>query len=84
MIIIKSGERFRCLVMAKERKRASELSFFMRNAAGGRRDVIFGAFANGILIFFLPALLLPVLGSLGFEGITFGDSDFGIVGILVA
>lgn len=42
-----------------------------------------GAFANGILISFLPALLLPVLGSLGFEGTTFGDSDFGIVGILL-
>ncbi|WP_236620415.1 hypothetical protein [Geobacillus thermopakistaniensis] len=32
-----------------------------------------GAFANGILISFLPALLLPVLGLLGFEGTTFGD-----------
>jgi PTS system ascorbate-specific IIC component len=51
------------------------------NAADGRRDAIFGAFANGILISFLPVLLLPVLGSLGFEGKTFGDSDFGIVGV---
>ncbi len=59
--------------------------FFVGNAiGGGRRGVIFGAFANGILISFLPALLHPVLGSLEFEGITFGDSDFGIVGILVA
>lgn len=53
------------------------------NATGGRRGAIFGAFANGILISFLPALLLPVLGSLGFEGTTFGDSDFGVVGILL-
>ncbi|MCX8002594.1 MAG: PTS ascorbate transporter subunit IIC [Anoxybacillus mongoliensis] len=53
------------------------------NATGGRRGAILGAFANGILISFLPALLLPVLGSLGFEGTTFGDSDFGIVGILL-
>ncbi|GMO00852.1 hypothetical protein PthstB1num2_28920 [Parageobacillus thermoglucosidasius] len=53
------------------------------NATGGRRGAIFRAFANGILISFLPALLLPVLGSLGFEGTTFGDSDFGIVGILL-
>lgn len=53
------------------------------NATGGRRGAIFGAFANGILISFLPAMLLPVLGSLGFEGTTFGDSDFGIVGILL-
>lgn len=53
------------------------------NATGGRRGAIFGAIANGLLISFLPALLLPVLGSLGFEGTTFGDSDFGIVGILL-
>jgi ascorbate PTS system EIIC component len=53
------------------------------NATGGRRGAFLGAFANGILISFLPALLLPVLGSLGFEGTTFGDSDFGIVGILL-
>ncbi|CCQ93229.1 PTS system Galactitol-specific IIC component [[Clostridium] ultunense Esp] len=53
------------------------------NATGGRRGAILGAFANGILISFLPAFLLPVLGSLGFEGTTFGDSDFGIIGILL-
>ncbi|MCM3716171.1 PTS ascorbate transporter subunit IIC [Halalkalibacter oceani] len=54
------------------------------NATGGRRGAMIGAFANGLLISFLPALLLPVLGSLGFEGTTFGDSDFGIVGILLS
>ena len=53
------------------------------NATGGRRGAVIGAFANGLLISFLPALLLPVLGSLGFEGTTFGDSDFGVVGILL-
>lgn len=53
------------------------------NAMGGRRGAILGAIANGILISFLPALLLPVLGTLGFEGTTFGDSDFGVVGILL-
>ncbi|XJZ26650.1 PTS ascorbate transporter subunit IIC [Bacillota bacterium Lsc_1132] len=53
------------------------------NATGGRRGAMIGAFANGLLISFLPALLLPVLGSLGFEGTTFGDSDFGVVGILL-
>jgi len=49
------------------------------NATGGRRGAHFLAFANGILISFLPALLLPVLGSFGFEGTTFGDSDFEIL-----
>lgn len=54
------------------------------NATGGRRGAMIGAFANGLLISFLPAFLLPVLGSLGFEGTTFGDSDFGLVGILLS
>ncbi|GGC83470.1 PTS ascorbate transporter subunit IIC [Thalassobacillus devorans] len=53
------------------------------NATGGRRGAIFGSAANGVLISFLPALLLPVLGTLGFEGTTFGDSDFGVVGIVL-
>lgn len=53
------------------------------NAMGGRRGAVIGAFANGLLISFLPALLLPVLGSLGFGGTTFGDADFGVVGILL-
>jgi PTS system ascorbate-specific IIC component len=53
------------------------------NATGGRRGAIFGSLANGLLISFLPALLLPVLGSLGFEGTTFGDADFGVIGIIM-
>ncbi|VBB05727.1 phosphotransferase system sugar-specific permease component [Lucifera butyrica] len=53
------------------------------NATGGRRGAILGAFANGLLISFLPALLLPVLGNLGFAGTTFGDADFGVVGIIL-
>ncbi len=53
------------------------------NATGGRRGALFGSMANGVIISFLPALLLPVLGSLGFEGTTFGDADFGMVGLLL-
>ncbi|MBN2908831.1 PTS ascorbate transporter subunit IIC [Polycladomyces sp. WAk] len=53
------------------------------NATGGRRGAILGAFANGLLISFLPALLLPLLGTLGFEKTTFGDSDFGVVGLIL-
>jgi len=52
------------------------------NATGGRRGVILGAFVNGLLITFLPILLLPVLGSLGYVNTTFGDADFGWVGII--
>lgn len=32
------------------------------NATGGRRGAMLGAFANGLLITFLPVFLLPVLG----------------------
>ncbi|CDQ20150.1 PTS system IIC component, L-Asc family [Halobacillus karajensis] len=53
------------------------------NATGGRRGAIIGSMANGVMISFLPALLLPVLGSLGFQGTTFGDADFGLVGIVL-
>ncbi len=53
------------------------------NATGGRRGAILGSFVNGILISFLPAVLLLVLGTLGYESTTFGDSDFGVVGILL-
>jgi len=53
------------------------------NATGGRRGSVIGAFVNGLAISFIPALLLPVLGDLGFSNTTFGDTDFGIIGILL-
>ena len=53
------------------------------NSTGGKRGAIIGAFVNGLLISFLPALLLPVLGNLGFQNTTFGDFDFGVIGILL-
>lgn len=53
------------------------------NATGGRVGAAVGGAANGVLISFIPAFLLPVLGNLGFANTTFGDTDFGVVGILV-
>ncbi|WP_075182440.1 PTS ascorbate transporter subunit IIC [Pantoea sp. 1.19] len=53
------------------------------NITGGRRGAMVGAFVQGLLISFLPAMLLPVLGDLGLASTTFGDADFGIVGILL-
>ena len=53
------------------------------NATGGRRGAIAGGFVNGLLITFLPALLVRVLGSFGEENTTFGDADFGWYGILL-
>lgn len=51
------------------------------NATGGRRGAIVGSFVNGLMISFIPALLLPVLGDLGFANTTFCDVDFGVIGI---
>ncbi|MBW5421113.1 PTS ascorbate transporter subunit IIC [Streptomyces sp. BG9H] len=53
------------------------------NATGGRRGAALGAFVNGVLITFLPALLLKVLGAFGEENTTFGDADFGWFGTLI-
>lgn len=53
------------------------------NAMGGRRGAMLGAFTNGLIITFLPVLLLPVLGSLGFTNTTFSDTDFCGVGIIL-
>lgn len=54
------------------------------NATGGRKGAILGSFVNGIIISFGAALLLPALGTLGFENTTFGDSDFQWLGILIS
>ena len=53
------------------------------NATGGLKGAISGAFVQGLLITFLPVLLMPVLGDLGFANTTFSDADFGVVGILL-
>lgn len=53
------------------------------NICGGRRGAVVGAFAHGMLISFLPAILLPLMGDLGFASTTFGDADFGVVGIIL-
>lgn len=53
------------------------------NATGGRVGEICGAFANGLLITFLPAVLVGVLGGFGEENTTFGDADFGWYGLLL-
>ncbi|MBJ8350227.1 PTS ascorbate transporter subunit IIC [Streptococcus zalophi] len=53
------------------------------NATGGRKGAILGSFVNGLFLAFLPAMLLPVLGNLGFSNTTFGDFDFAVLGILL-
>lgn len=53
------------------------------NATGGRIGAIVGAFVNGILITFLPAALMGVMGSYGVANSTFGDADFCWYGTIV-
>ena len=53
------------------------------NATGGRRGAVIGSFVNGLVITFLPLLLLPVLGDLGYANTTFSDADFIGVGIII-
>ena len=53
------------------------------NATGGKRGCFIGAFVNGILLTFLPLILLPILGDLGFQNTTFSDADFIAVGGII-
>lgn len=53
------------------------------NAVGGKRGAFWGAFAHGLLITFLPVLLMPLMGDLGFANTTFSDADFCGVGIIL-
>lgn len=55
----------------------------LANATGGVRGTIIGGMVNGALLILLPAVLLPVLGELGFANSTFGDADFAVAGIAV-
>ena len=45
------------------------------NALGGRRGAMIGGVIHGLFITFLPAILVPMLESYGFTGVTFSDSD---------
>jgi PTS system ascorbate-specific IIC component len=53
------------------------------NATGGRRGAVIGSFVNGVVITFLPLLLMPVLGDLGFANTTFSDADFIVSGVVL-
>ncbi|MFE5124953.1 PTS ascorbate transporter subunit IIC [Streptomyces sp. NPDC056669] len=53
------------------------------NATGGRRGAVLGAMVNGLMITFLPLLVLPFLGDVGLQNSTFSDADFGVSGLLL-
>ncbi len=56
-------------------------NFFAGGTAGvfgnalGRRGAMIGGVVHGLFITFLPAILVPMLESYGFTGVTFSDSD---------
>lgn len=51
------------------------------NSTGGLKGCILGAFVHGLIATFLIAGLYPIMSALGFQGTTFSDTDFTIVGI---
>lgn len=53
------------------------------NATGGAKGAIFGSFAQGMLISFIPLFLMPLVSNLGFTGSTFSDTDYGVEGLLL-
>jgi PTS system ascorbate-specific IIC component len=53
------------------------------NATGGIRGAILGSFVQGIVISFMPLMLMPLVSNLGFTGSTFSDTDYGVIGLLL-
>lgn len=53
------------------------------NATGGVKGAVLGSFIHGVIISFMPIVLMPVMGDLGFQGSTFSDTDYGVTGIFL-
>lgn len=53
------------------------------NAEGGIKGCLVGSFLHGLLITFLPAICMPVMGALNFANCTFSNSDFSMLGIIL-
>jgi PTS system ascorbate-specific IIC component len=53
------------------------------NAYGGKRGAIAASFVNGVITSFGAVLLLPSLGTYGAQNVSFSDSDFHWIGILL-
>lgn len=53
------------------------------NAMGGRKGAIIGGVVHGLFITFLPAILVPLLETFGFKGVTFSDSDVISTGLVL-
>lgn len=53
------------------------------NAMGGRKGAIIGGIVHGLFITFLPSVLVPLLETFGFKGVTFSDSDVISTGLIL-
>lgn len=53
------------------------------NASGGWKGAIAGGFITGILIAVGPALIYPIMSSIGLTGTSFPETDFVSVGIIL-
>lgn len=53
------------------------------NASGGWKGAIAGSFVTGILIGIGPALIYPIMESVGLSGTSFPETDFVVLGLLV-
>lgn len=53
------------------------------NASGGWKGAIAGSFVTGILIGIGPALIYPIMESVGLSGTSFPETDFVVLGLIV-
>lgn len=53
------------------------------NASGGWKGTIVGGFITGILIAVGPALIYPIMSSIGLTGTSFPETDFVSVGLIL-
>lgn len=53
------------------------------NATGGRKGAVLGSAFNGVLLSWLPLLILPLLGTLNMAASTFADTDYLIPGFIL-
>ena len=53
------------------------------NASGGWKGAIAGGFITGILIAVGPALIYPIMSSIGLTGTSFPETDFASVGVIL-
>lgn len=51
------------------------------NARGGWKGCVLGAFVTGVLISVGPAIIYPIMQSVGLNGTSFPETDFNLIGI---